>query len=119
MHGKEIVNSADQVSTSSTFRERADSGSLRDKVEKNHPDINLNQIITSCPKDFLPVLADRLKEIRFKYRANERELALVADALISNLRSYVDKDVRKPMTADEAITEVRLFLAQQESETSH
>ena len=116
---KIIVNSAGGVSTSPIFRERTRGGALMRQMEGKVKDLRLNEVIERCPKDFLPVLTKRLKEIRVKYNANERELVMVADALVENLKAYVNKEVQNPMTSDEAIEEVRRFLAQQESDTSN
>jgi len=110
---KIIVTSAEGIATSRTFSNDAKPGSIMRKMSRESAKLGLNDIIRSCPGDFLPVLTQRLEYIRKKYDADERELVIVADALIENLKAYVKKEVKKPMTPDEAIEEVRKFLAQQ------
>ncbi len=112
---KVIVESADNIATSRVFNNHIEPGTVMKKMEHKVVEFGLNEIIKSCPKEFLRTLTERLQEVKFKYNANERELVMVADALVANLKDYVEKKVKNPMTTEEAIEEVRKIILQSQS----
>lgn len=116
---KVIVESAEGTPTSATFRQSESPGFLRTKFKENIKELNLDEIIQRCPKDFLPTLVKCIQDIKLQYNSNERELTMVAEALVESRLQYIEGKVKNPITPEEAIKEIHEILTQKESNTFH